>query len=92
MREAKVCSGNLYNNGKDFVKIIIGRNIMVPTLKKDDILERMARARQNATGEAVLKKFRKRADTSIERRMKLKMAKMMKSQIKPKTGLENIQC
>lgn len=61
---------------------------MVPTLDREELQKRMARA---ANPTLVDKTLRKNIGVSkAERRNKMKMGKAMKSQIQPKTGLENI--
>ena len=61
---------------------------MVPTLDKEELQKRMAQA---ANPTLVDKTLRKNIGVSkAERRLKMKMGKAMKSQIQPKTGLENI--
>lgn len=61
---------------------------MVPTLDREELRKRMAQAANPALVDRTL---RKNIGTSkAERRNKMKMGKAMKSQIQPKTGLENI--
>lgn len=62
---------------------------MVPTLDKEELRDRMAQAAKPKTLDNILHKRTMTGESKAERRMKMKMGKMMKSKIQPKTGLEN---
>lgn len=61
---------------------------MVPTLDREELRKRMAQAANPALVDRTLRK--NIGASKAERRNKMKMGKAMKSQIQPKTGLENI--
>ena len=63
---------------------------MVPTLDKEELKDRMTQAAKPKTIDNILHKRKLSGESSVERRMKMKMGKAMKSQIQPKTGLENV--
>lgn len=63
---------------------------MVPTLDREELKERMAQAAKPNTIDKILRKRNLSGESSVERRLKMKMGKMMKSKIQPKTGLENL--
>ena len=62
---------------------------MVPTLDKEALKDRMTQAAKPDTIEKMLRKRSLSGESRVERRLKMKMGKMMKSKIQPKTGLEN---
>ncbi len=61
---------------------------MVPTLDREELQKRMAQAANPTLADKTLRK--NIGISKAERRIKMKMGKAMKSQIQPKTGLENI--
>ena len=63
---------------------------MVPTLDKEELKDRMAQAAKPETMDNVLRKRVMSGESRAERRMKMKMGKIMKTKIQPKNGLENI--
>ena len=65
-------------------------NIMVPTLDKEELRARMAQAAKPDTIDNVLHKRIMSGESKAERRMKMRMGKLMKSKIQPKNGLENV--
>lgn len=63
---------------------------MVPTLDKQDLQDRMTQAAKPNTIDKILRKRSLGGESRVERKLKMRMGKLMKSRIQPKTGLENL--
>lgn len=63
---------------------------MVPTLDKQDLQDRMTQAAKPNTIDKILRKRSLGGESRVERKLKMRMGKLMKSKIQPKTGLENL--
>lgn len=65
---------------------------MIPKLNNNEIKDRVASAMEAASGASTIKILRKRklnGESSAERKLKLRIGKLMKSKIQPKTGVNN---
>ena len=62
---------------------------MVPTLDKEALKDRMIQAAKPNTIDNIVRKRSLNGESRVERRLKMRMGRMMKSKIQPKTGLEN---
>lgn len=63
---------------------------MVPTLDKQDLQDRMTQVAKPNTIDKILRKRSLGGESRVERKLKMRMGKLMKSKIQPKTGLENL--
>jgi hypothetical protein len=63
---------------------------VVPTLDKQDLQDRMTQAAKPNTIDKILRKRSLGGESRVERKLKMRMGKLMKSKIQPKTGLENL--
>ena len=63
---------------------------MVPTLDKEELRGRITQAAKPNTIDNILHKRIMSGESRAERKMKMKLGKLMKSKIQPKNGLENV--
>lgn len=63
---------------------------MVPTLDKEELKDRMTQAARPNTMDNILRKRSLSGESKVERRLKMRLGKQLKSKIQPKTGLENV--